>query len=186
LGIMPGLLRGVFARCLSGLLLLVAATQFFSSAAQAAEPLKGVALVIGNGNYAHLPKLANPVNDAKAIKGMLDSLGFETGLADDRDLAALKADLDEFAGKAKTADVAVLYYAGHGIEAGDENFLVPVDADLSALDAAGDRLLPLSPLLDRLKTTVPDAKQDAGMMHRSADAFAAFVETATVDDSAYH
>lgn len=154
---MPVLLRGFFARWLSALVLLVAATQFFSSAAQAADALKGVALVVGNGDYAHLPKLANPVNDATAIKGMLDSLGFETTLADDRDLAALRRDLDDFAGKAKTADVAVVYYAGHGIEAGGENFLVPVDADLSALGAASDRLLPLSPLLDRLKTTVPIA-----------------------------
>jgi len=129
---MPGLLRGFFARCLSAVVLLIAATQFFSAAAQAADSLKGVALVIGNGDYAHLPKLANPVNDAKAIKGMLESLGFETSLVDDSELAALKTDLDAFAGKAKTADVAVLYSAGRGIEAGGENFLVPVDADLSA------------------------------------------------------
>ena len=42
------------------------------------------------------------------------------------------------------ADVAILYYSGHGIEAGGENYLVPVDADVSALDAAADRLVPLT------------------------------------------
>ena len=58
---------------------------------------------------------------------------------------------------AEGADVALLYYAGHGIEAGGENFLVPVDADLSALDAARDRLVPLAAFVDRLRATVPVA-----------------------------
>lgn len=125
--------------------------------ANAAESLKGVALVIGNGRYAKLPKLANPANDAAAIKTLLDALGFDTQIVGDRDAAALKADLDGFAAKAAAADVAVLYYAGHGIEAGGENFLVPVDADPASLDAASERLVPLSGILDRLQTTVPIA-----------------------------
>ncbi len=49
----------------------------------------------------------------------------------------------------------MLYYAGHGIEAGGENYLVPVDADLSALDDAADQLVPVSEIIDRLRHTVP-------------------------------
>ena len=129
----------------------------FLPAARAADTLKGVALVIGNGDYGSLPKLANPPNDANAIKTLLEELGFDTELVSNRDVTGLKGDLDAFARKAADADVAVLYYAGHGIEAGGENFLVPIDADLFALDAATERLVPLSIILDRLKKTVPIA-----------------------------
>ena len=68
--------------------------------------------------------------------GTLDGLGFEHGRNQRPRPAHLKGDLDGSPRTPKTADVAVLYYSGHGIEAGGENFLVPVDADLSALDAA--------------------------------------------------
>src|SRR6185295_734541 len=56
---------------------------------------------------------------------------------------------------AEGADVAIIYYSGHGIEAGGENYLVPVDADVSSLDDAGEKLVPLSKILDELKKTVP-------------------------------
>ena len=125
------------------------------SSAQEAKPLKGVALIIGNGDYAHLPPLANPANDARAVEELFDALGFDTSVVADRDARRLKRDLEGFAEDAEGADVAVLYYAGHGIEAGGENYLVPVDADVTALDAAADRLVPLSAIIDKLKTTVP-------------------------------
>jgi uncharacterized caspase-like protein len=150
--------HGGFRRGLMlGLALLGALLAVPVEAALAANALKGVALVVGNGAYRHLPALGNPANDSRAIQQLLDSLGFDTRLADDRDLAQLTGDLDDFARDAASADVAVLYYAGHGIEAGGENFLVPVDADISALDAASSRLVPLSAVLDRLKATVPIA-----------------------------
>lgn len=135
--------------CVGMALLLLA----WPTAAQ--EPLKGVALVVGNGDYAHLAKLANPPDDARAIEAMLDRLGFDTTLVSDRNARRLRRDLEGFVEDAEGADVAILYYAGHGIEAGGENFLVPVDADLSALEAAGERLVPLTEMLDGIKASVP-------------------------------
>ncbi|WP_246730368.1 caspase family protein [Nitratireductor mangrovi] len=123
--------------------------------ALAADPLSGVALVIGNGDYAHLPALANPEDDADAVEELLSDLGFDSVRRTDRDAEDLARDLDRFVEDAAEADVAVLYYAGHGIEAGGENFLVPIDADLSALEAASERLVPLSEVLARLRETVP-------------------------------
>jgi len=125
--------------------------------AAAQDPLRGVALVIGNGDYEHLPKLPNPAADARAIEVLLDRLGFETVATTDRDARRLKRDLEDFVADAEGADVAVLYYAGHGIEAGGRNFLVPVDADLAALDDAGERLVPLTDLVARLQAKLPVA-----------------------------
>lgn len=127
------------------------------AAAQDATSLRGVALVIGNGDYEHLAPLANPVDDARAVEELLDRLGFETDLSSDRDARRLARDLEDFVEDAKGADVAIVYYAGHGIEAGGENFLVPVDADLSALEAAGEKLVPLSRFIADLQATVPIA-----------------------------
>jgi uncharacterized caspase-like protein len=134
---------------------MLAALPGVPARAQGERPLRGVALVIGNGDYAHLPALANPGHDADAVETLLSRLGFDSVRRANRDAATLRRDLDRFVEDAAEADVAVLYYAGHGIEAGGENFLVPVDADPSALDAAGERLVPLSLVLARLRETVP-------------------------------
>ncbi|MBO6718347.1 MAG: caspase family protein [Rhizobiaceae bacterium] len=124
-------------------------------AAQEQKPLRGIALVVGNGEYEHLPPLSNPDRDARAIAELLAGLGFETELSSDRDARRLARDLENFADDAQGADVAVLYYAGHGIEAAGENFLVPVDADVAALDEAGERLVPLSDIVAQLRAAVP-------------------------------
>ncbi len=127
---------------------------FHAAPAAAGEALRGVALVIGNSEYEHLPPLANPANDARDVERLLSELGFDTELSSDRDARRLSRDLRDFVDDAEGADVAVLYYAGHGIEAGGENFLVPVDADLSALDDAGEKLVPVSEVIDKLRRTV--------------------------------
>ncbi|MCC5984574.1 MAG: caspase family protein [Rhodobacteraceae bacterium] len=123
--------------------------------ARAEAPLSGVALVIGNSAYAHLPPLANATGDARAIEALLASLGFRTELAIDRDARRLRRDLDNFLDDARDAAVAVLYYAGHGVEAGGKNHLVPVDADLGALEAAADSFLSLADVMAQLEATVP-------------------------------
>ncbi len=123
--------------------------------AAAADRLAGVALVVGEGDYAHLPKLANPPNDARAIDDLLSDLGFEVTRVADADQKKLSRALRRFAEDAADADVALIYYSGHGIEAGGENFLVPVDADLSALDDARERLVPLSAVVEELQKAVP-------------------------------
>ena len=125
------------------------------ASAQGSKALKGVALVIGNGDYEHISPLPNPPNDARAVEEMLDALGFETDVALDRDARRLRRALEGFAEDAEDADVAVIYYSGHGLEAGGENWLVPVDADLSALEDAGEKLVPLSEMVDTLTKTVP-------------------------------
>lgn len=136
--------------------LLVGATLLAQAAPAAAEKaLRGVALVIGNGDYEHLPKLTNPGNDARAVEELLNGLGFETDLADDRSAKRLRRDLENFAEDAEGVDVAVLYYSGHGIEAGGENYLVPVDAEVDSLQDAGDSLVGLGAVLDELKGSVP-------------------------------
>src|SRR4029079_14069756 len=124
-------------------LLLVA---FFigPAAAQEVKPLKGVALIIGQSRYAHITQLANPANHARAVDRLLTALGFDTRTVSDRETALLRRDLDRFAEDAQGADVALLYSSRHGIAAGGENYLVPTDADLSALDDAGEKLVPLS------------------------------------------
>ena len=125
--------------------------------AQEAGALKGVALIIGQSRYTHITPLANPAQDARAVDGLLAALGFDTRSVTDRDGEKLKRDLDRFAEDAQGADVALLYYSGHGIEAGGENYLIPTDADPNSLADAGERLVPLSKIMDRLKQSVPVA-----------------------------
>jgi uncharacterized caspase-like protein len=119
------------------------------------KSLKGVALVIGQSNYEHIAQLPNPANDARAMVKLLSDLGFDARSVSDRDAKKLKRDLERFVEDAEGADVAFLYYSGHGIESGGENWLVPVDADVSSLDHAEDSLVPLSSVMDALKGVVP-------------------------------
>jgi uncharacterized caspase-like protein len=143
------------AACLALSAFLVFVTAINRCLAEEGSPLKGVALVIGQSDYENIARLPNPENDARAVEEMLDSLGFETDVATDRDARKLKRDLEGFVEDADDADVAIIYYSGHGIEAGGENYLVPVDADAASLEDAGDKLVPLSEILDELKKTVP-------------------------------
>ena len=91
-----------------------------------------VALVIGNASYAHAPGLANPLNDAADIGAALDRLGFAVTRLENAGYAALRRGLLEFQRAASTSEIAVVFYAGHGIEVDQRNFLVPVDARLAS------------------------------------------------------
>ena len=91
-----------------------------------------VALVIGNATYAHVPALANPLNDAADVGGALDRLGFAVTRLENADRASLWRGLQEFALAASASEIAVVFYAGHGIEVDQRNFLVPVDARLAS------------------------------------------------------
>lgn len=127
------------------------------AAAEEAKPLRGVALIIGQSNYTNIASLLNAGADARAIGKMMTDLGFETRNAPDRNAKALKREIDRFIEDAEGADVAFVYYAGHGIEAAGENWLVPVDADLSSLDNARERLVSASGIIERLKQVAPVA-----------------------------
>ena len=136
--------------------LALLATTAWSPLARADDhPLKGVALVIGESDYATLHKLDNPKRDARAMDDMLDSLGFSVDRVLDGDANKLRAEIADFIAEAKNADVALIYYSGHGIEAGGTDYLVPTDTDLKTPQTAGESLVPVSDMLNELARTVP-------------------------------
>ncbi|NOG71806.1 SUMF1/EgtB/PvdO family nonheme iron enzyme [Roseicella sp. DB1501] len=96
----------------------------------APQPDRRIALVIGIGTYQSAPALANPVNDARAIGEALRRLNFEVDEVFDPDFRKLTRAVREFGIKAQKADVTVVYYAGHGVQVGRENYLLPADARL--------------------------------------------------------
>lgn len=103
----------------------------WTNAAFAQEPDGSrVALVIGNANYLSVTPLRNPVNDAEAVGEAFRRLGFDVTTVTDLDYATMRGALQDFEEQVATADVAVVYFAGHGIEMGGTNFLIPVDAEL--------------------------------------------------------
>ena len=91
-----------------------------------------LALVIGQSAYRSVPALPNPANDARAVTQLLTDSGFEVSTASDLSQGQMREAVSDFAGKvaAKGADtVALVFYAGHGLQIDGENFLVPVDID---------------------------------------------------------
>jgi uncharacterized caspase-like protein len=92
---------------------------------------KRVALVIGNGNYRHVPRLPNPNNDARDVAASLQRSGFETIVGLDLDRAGMEEATIKFARAARTADLAVFYYSGHALQFAGVNYLAPVDATLA-------------------------------------------------------
>ncbi len=92
---------------------------------------KRVALVIANSNYKSASPLKNPASDARLIAAALRQSGFdEVQVRTDLGKTALETELRNFGVRSEGADVALIYYAGHGIELGGENYLIPVDAQL--------------------------------------------------------
>lgn len=140
---------GVWRRAMAAVVFLLAIG--LASLAHAAEPLKGVALVIGQSQYQTLAPLPNPVEDARAIEALLIGLGFETDLATDENSRKLRRSIDGFIEDAEGADVALLYYSGHGIEAGGIDYLIPVDSGLTSLEAADEVFISLQDVLEQLR-----------------------------------
>jgi formylglycine-generating enzyme required for sulfatase activity len=100
---------------------------FFSGMANAAER---VALVIGNSSYRHVRRLPNPKNDARAIARLLTKMGFLVTRKNNLGYNAMRKVLRDFGHQARGTRTALIYYAGHGMELGGENYLIPVDARL--------------------------------------------------------
>jgi hypothetical protein len=139
-----------------------------------------VALVVGNSNYSAVPTLPNPSRDATAVAKMFRDAGFET-VETYLDVGNLdfKRAIRKFEDTAVDADVAVLYYAGHGIEIGGTNYLVPIDAKLASDRDAADEAIPLDRLVlsadgaKKLRVVILDACRDnpyAGKMRRESRA----------------
>ena len=100
-----------------------------SSAAQAPLDVR-VALVIGNAAYQHVTALSNPVNDAKAMSLVLSKLGFKVVNVVDANRAGMARAIEQMQAQIKDKQaVAMLYYAGHGLQLDWRNYLVPVDAN---------------------------------------------------------
>ena len=128
---------------------------------------KRVALVLGNSAYQNVAPLANPVNDGAKIASTLKDAGFD--VVDSRhDLSAAETRraLRDFADRARDADIAVVYYAGHGIEVDGANYLIPVDArlerDTDIYDEAFslDRILIAIEPAKKLRLVILDACRD--------------------------
>lgn len=98
-------------------------------------PEQRVALVIGNANYQNAPQLANPDDDAQAMAQFLNSAGFEVVAATDLTQNDMLRVVQDFSAKVASRGqntVAMVYYAGHGVQLAGENYLVPVDAKISS------------------------------------------------------
>ena len=117
---------------------------------------KRVALVMGNSAYKNVARLANPVNDAALVGEMFKKAGFDSvDIKLDLDVATMRKALRDFGGRAREADVAVIYYAGHGIEFDGTNYLIPTDATLETDSDVLDETLSL----DRALFAIEAAKQ---------------------------
>ena len=136
-------------------LLLALLLTSVASVALADEPLRGVALVIGETDYDDLADLGNPERDARAMDDLLGDLGFDVSRVLDGDADELREEIAEFVEDAADADVALVYYSGHGVELGGKNYFVPTDTDLSSPASAGQSLVPVDALLAELARTVP-------------------------------
>jgi uncharacterized caspase-like protein len=123
---------------------------------QPAHAEKRVALVLGNSAYQNAPPLPNPVNDGAMIASTLKNAGFDV-VESRSDVSALemRRALRDFTDSARDADIAVIYYAGHGLEVDGTNYLVPVDAKLERDTDVYDEALSL----DRVLVAAEPAKQ---------------------------
>jgi uncharacterized caspase-like protein len=101
------------------------------------------ALVFANDDYRLVRPLANAVNDGRAIEEALDALGFEVTLETNRDLRRMRRALEDFREDAAGAEVALVFFSGHGVEVAGANRLLPVDADPASLEALERTTLPL-------------------------------------------
>jgi uncharacterized caspase-like protein len=117
---------------------------------------KRIALVIGNGAYVKVPRLPNPTNDSASMAGLLRKAGFD--IVEERiDLRAdaMRRVLRDFSEQVRDADVAVVFYAGHGMELNGVNYLIPVDATLARDVDVEDEAVSL----DRVIRTIEPARR---------------------------
>jgi hypothetical protein len=92
--------------------------------------MKKSALIIGNSNYENVPKLKNPTNDSSDIKDALESIGFETSYGEDLSQKRFRNIVRDFFQFASGDDIILFYYAGHGLQYQNNNYLVPTDCDI--------------------------------------------------------
>jgi formylglycine-generating enzyme required for sulfatase activity len=96
---------------------------------QPAATSRRLALIIGNNDYRNQQPLRNSVNDANAVGDALRGLGFEVDVERNVSMSQFEGAADKFIGSVRPGDIALFYYSGHGMQVGDENYLIPVDFD---------------------------------------------------------
>ncbi|MEH2486997.1 caspase family protein [Bradyrhizobium sp. AZCC 2230] len=123
-----------------------------------ATPGKRMALVIGNGAYAHVKALPNPPNDARAVAKSLRDIGFIVSEGVDLDRAAMQRMTREFLRDAARAQVAVVYYAGHGVQVDGRNYLIPVDVELKPGTGMTEAMIDMDTIMagldDQVRTNI--------------------------------
>ncbi|MCS3445838.1 MULTISPECIES: caspase family protein [Bradyrhizobium] len=134
----------------SGLAVAAALAGF---AAPAAADGKRVALVIGNGTYKSVPALSNPPNDAGDIAAALKRLGFAVTLITNAGFDEMRRGLIAFGRNAAGADMAAVYFAGHGMEINGDNWLIPIDAELKRDTDAANEAISLQSVMLQVSNT---------------------------------
>jgi len=121
-------------------------------------PGKRIALVIGNGAYAHVKALPNPANDARAVARSLRDIGFTVSEGIDLDRASMQKVTRDFLREAARAQVAVVYYAGHGVQVDGRNYLIPVDVELKAGSSVTETMIDMDTIMagldDQVRTNI--------------------------------
>ncbi|MEH2526434.1 MULTISPECIES: caspase family protein [unclassified Bradyrhizobium] len=126
-----------------------------------------IALVIGNSNYQTAPRLTNPGNDAQSMSQLLNSAGFEVTQATDLTRSDMIRVVQDFSAKVAErgpGTVAMIYYAGHGVQVAGENYLLPVDAKIASssdLDGNSLRLVDLMGTLESIQSRMRIVVLDA-------------------------
>ncbi len=142
-------------RCLKTLLVIGAAVLAMAAPGSALAE-KRVALIVGNSTYQNVPQLPNPSKDANAIAKMFRDAGFDSvDVQLNVGNLEFKRAIRKFEITADQADIAVVYYAGHGLEIAGTNYLIPVDARLASDRDADDEAI----LLERMVASVDGAKR---------------------------
>jgi formylglycine-generating enzyme required for sulfatase activity len=119
-----------------------------------------IALIIGNGDYQHsdnLPKLANPVNDAEDIAKALRGFGFEVIERKNQTLEGMDQAIAEFGSKIGGSEAALFYFAGHGIQVRNQNYLIPVNAKIESEAAVPYQGVDLNRILDEMENAKSNA-----------------------------
>lgn len=121
-----------------------------ATASGVADAADRCALVIANGAYEQLPSLTRPAYDARLVAHALQSIGFDVTSIDNATTDQLAAAFDGYCGKSPAGSVALVYYAGHGIQVQHESYMIPTDAKPRSPDA---RLpgIPVSGALGKLR-----------------------------------
>ncbi|TGV64497.1 peptidase C14 caspase catalytic subunit p20, partial [Mesorhizobium sp. M00.F.Ca.ET.149.01.1.1] len=110
-----------------------------------------VALVIGNSEYREIPALKNPDKDAEDVSSTFRLAGFDVFVAKDLTKVQFEKEFRNYLAAADGADLAVVYYSGHGFQIGGENFLIPVDASLKAAADIEVQAVKLDDVLQQLR-----------------------------------